>query len=67
MPKFFNLSAAARHIGISRPTLYTYLDRFPPMNLAGWPVLTDVQVRQIKAERRKRKNGKLKQQQSLAA
>jgi hypothetical protein len=48
----FTISQAAKAIGISRPTLYKYLDRYKPKKVAGFPVLSASQVEAIKSERK---------------
>jgi predicted DNA-binding protein (UPF0251 family) len=56
----FTISEAAREIGISRPTLYKYLDKpkYKPKTVAGFPVLSAAQVDGIRAERKAiKKNG----------
>jgi len=54
----FTLSDAAKMIGISRPTLYKYLERpeYKPTITATYPTLTRSQINEIKRER----NGKTK-------
>jgi predicted site-specific integrase-resolvase len=58
MNEILNLTEVAEFVGISRPTLYKYLDRpeYKPEMVAGHPTLTREQAKAIKAERRK--NGK---------
>lgn len=57
--ELFTISQAAKKIGISRPTLYVYLKQiqYQPLKIAGLPLLSAEQVKQIKAERRAKKNG----------
>lgn len=57
----FTISAAARVLGISRPTLYSYLQReeYRPEKVAGFPVLSAAQVAGIRKERKAKKNGGL--------
>lgn len=58
---YYNLRAAAKEIGISPQTLYdTYLPYYRPRRLGGHPLLSAQQVAAIKAEVRKRRNGKSK-------
>ncbi len=58
----YTLTDAARMIGISRPTLYKYLDReeYRPAITANYPTLTKVQIAGIKKERNGKSNGKRK-------
>lgn len=49
----YTISAAAKIIGCSRPTLYGYLSRveYRPTKVAGFPTLSAAQVKAIKKER----------------
>lgn len=61
--ELFTISEAARELGISRPTLYRYLDKpkYVPKLVAGFPVLSSAQVDGIRAERKAaKKNGSKK-------
>lgn len=65
---YYNLRAAARLIGISPQTLYdTYLPYYRPRRLGGHPLLSAQQVAAIKAEVRKRRNGKVKAKAAATA
>lgn len=64
---YYNLKDAAKAIGISRRALYKfYLKSYKPDRIGGHPVLTHIQILEIRAERRKRQNGSKKAAKAAA-